>query len=277
MGAAVNSIYSGVPTAFAPPLLAPRSQRYQTSAPLAAMLDAVTLPYRAHSSVGSLSGLVRSLAPRASMHISTAVLGLPMPDEEEDIRRDGWLAPLLPLQRPPSVCRAFHQQISWLGHAGRGRAIAPLIPQLLPCRSEGGALYVRPQPFALPLSFPQFFSSSVGVHGEVRGAPNEFVGRALRPELAVAPPHRMRAPTSEVLSAPIAAGLQCTPAIMPVLRRVIADWNTDRRAAERAGNAEGWAQRDELAELSEHLASLREAYGEDEGEGDATSGWSSGY
>ena len=148
---------------------------------------------------------------------------------------------------PPSVCRAFHQQISWLGHAGRGRAIAPLIPQLLPCRSEGGALYVRPQPFALPLSFPQFFSSSVGVHGEVRGAPNEFVGRALRPELAVAPPHRMRAPTSEVLSAPIAAGLQCTPAIMPVLRRVIADWNTDRRAAERA--AEGWAQRDELAEL----------------------------
>ena len=54
-----------VPMAVAPPLLAPRSLRYHTSAPLAAMLDAVTLPYRTHGSVGSLSGLVRSLAPRS--------------------------------------------------------------------------------------------------------------------------------------------------------------------------------------------------------------------
>ena len=43
-------------------------------------------------------GLVRSLAPRPSMHLSTAVLGLPMPgvaEGESAVQRDGWLATLL--------------------------------------------------------------------------------------------------------------------------------------------------------------------------------------
>ena len=274
--AADGGIYSGCPMAAGPPLLAPRSLRYHTAAPLATMLDAVTLPYRTHGSVGSLHGLVRSLAPRSSMHLSVACLGLPMPNLVESIQRDGWLAPLLPLQRAPSVCRAFSQQVTWLGHEGGGRVLAPLIPSLLPCGGEGGGLWARPQPFALPLSFPQFFTSAVGVKGEVYGAPNEFVSRAFRPSLPVAPPHSLRGAASEVLSAPVAAALQSTTAIMPVLRRVIADWQTDKRAAERAGSAEGWAQRDELAEVTEMLASMRETYGEDEGASEATSGWSSG-
>ena len=265
--------------ATAPPLLQPQPIRYHSAGPLAALLDAATLPYRTHSSAGSLSSLVRSLAPRGTMHLSTAVLGMPMPGVSGDskiIQRDGWLSPLLALQRPPSVCRAFEQQVVFLGQAGGGRAIAPLVPSLLPCRNDGGALWVRPQPFALPLSFPQFFSPAVGVKGEVTGAPNEFVGRCFAPALPPVPPEMLRRPEEEVLSVPLAAALQCSPAIMPVLRRVIADWQAEKRAAERAASAEGWAQRDELAEMAESLQALRELYSEEEGQSEATSGWSSG-
>ena len=77
---------------------------------------------------------------------------------------------------------------------------------------------------------------------------------------------------------PVAAALQSSSAVNPLIRRVAADWQSEKKAAERAGSAEGWAQRDELAELSESLASMREAYA-DEPEDigfSGMSGWSSG-
>ena len=71
---------------------------------------------------------------------------------------------------------------------------------LLPCRggytSGGGALWARPQPLLLPLSFPQFFSASLGRHGEVGG-------------------HRPAG--AELLSLPAAAALQTTPALQPLV------------------------------------------------------------
>ena len=276
---ALASLYTGSPLATAPPFIAPRTDlRYHTSAPLAAMLDAITLPYRAHSPAGSLHGLVRTLSPRGGMHLATSLLGLPMPSSTEMIQRQGWLTPLLPLQRPPAFCRAYEQHVSWLGHQGGGREIAPLIPSLLPCRGEGGTLWVRHQPFTLPLSFPQFFSRSVGIHGEIVGAPNVTVGQSLAPELPLAHHRMLRGAEAEVLDVPVAAALQCSPSLLPTVRRVAADWSAERKAAERAGQNEGWAQRDELAEMSEQLAALKEAYSEEEGIGaiSSTSGWSSG-
>ena len=77
---------------------------------------------------------------------------------------------------------------------------------------------------------------------------------------------------------PAAAALQSTSAISPSIRRVCADWAAEARAAERAAAAEGWAQRDELAEVSEQLAALRESYAEGDVDvsGTSCSGWSSG-
>ena len=162
------------------------------------------------------------------------------------------------------MVRAFEQQVSWLGHEGGGRAIAPLLRTLLPCGSEGGALWVRQQPLALPLSFPQFFSKAVGTHGGVHGAPSDAVGRTFEPELPIAPKSTMRTDKSEVMSVAVGAALQSSPALMPVITRVCSDWAAERKTAERAGSAEGWAQRDELAELTEQMAAIREAYGEGE-------------
>lgn len=279
-GTAGGGMYAGCPAVTAPPLLAPRTElRYHTSAPLAALLEAATLPYRAHASAGSLNALVRALAPRGGMHLACGVLAVPMPSQPELAAcHHGWLMPMLPLQRRPAACRAFEQNVCWMGHAGGGRAVAPMLPSLLPCRSEGGSLWVRPQPFALPLSYPQFFSSAVGVHGDVHGAPNDAVSRHFLPPLPRAPRSSLRAAEDEVLRVPIAGALQCSPALMPVLRRVCSDWAAERRSAERAGVAEGWAQRDELSEVTEALASMRDAYGDDEGDmsASATSGWSSG-
>ena len=253
------------PLASAPPLLEPRSDlRYHTAAPLAAWLDVTTLSYRARSPAGDLNGLVRTLTPRGGMHVSTALLGLPMPSDAELLLRQGWMAPLLPLQQSPFECRAYEQHISWLGHAGGGRSLVPLLPSLLPCRSDGGSLWVRPQPWALPLSFPQFFSRAVGVQGEVGGAPSDAVGRTFTPELARAPPGTAREDTAEVMRVAVAGALQCSPALLPSVRRITSNWAVERRAAERAGVAEGWAQRDELAEVSEQLIAIREAYSEEQ-------------
>lgn len=265
-------LFSGSPCALAPPLLAPRADlRYHTSAPIATLLDAVTMPYRARAPAGSLNGLVRSLVPRSGMHVAVGALGLPMPLEPTTLQRQGWFMPMAPLQRAPAICRAYEQHISWLGHPGGGRAIAPLVPTLLPCRSDGGAFWVRPQPFALPLSFPQFFCAAVGRHGEVYGAPTDTVGDGFSPALERAPPSSLRQPDDEVLHTPVAAALQSSPALSPMIRRVCADWAADRRAAERAASAEGWAQRDELAEVTENMDALREAYAEDDGgDGEST-------
>ena len=71
---------------------------------------------------------------------------------------------------------------------------------------------------------------------------------------------------AEVLRVGVGAALQCSPSILPPVRRVCAEWRGARRAAERAGAAEGWAQHDELSELSEQLDAIREAYGDEEAE-----------
>ena len=271
---AAESLYRSNPVVYAPPMLQPRSElRYHTAAPIATLLDALTLPYRARTPRGSMSALVAALAPRGGMHLCAAYLGMPIPPDTTLALREGWLAPLLPFQRAPHVARAFEQHISWLGQPGGGRAIAPLVPSLMPCHGGGGTLFVRRQPFALPLSYPQFFDAAVGVHGELGGAFCEELCRQWRPPLPLTHSSLLRPAGVEVLDVPAAAVLQSTTGLLPSLRRVSADWMAEKRAAERAASAEGWAARDEMSEITEHLATLRDNYadGEEEGEGGGTS------
>ena len=273
---ATSSLLHSSPTVNAPPLLQPCANlRYHTSAPVAALLDAVTMPYRAKRPKGNLQSVVAMLCPQRSMFLSSAVLGLPVPQSPPLLERDGWLAPLLPFQRPPHAARAFAQHISWLGYAGGARAVAPLLPQMLPCRGDGGSLFARPQPFALPLSFPQFFDVAVGAHGELVGASSHQISRHWHPSLPVVPPSALRFDNVEVLDVPLAAALQSSTAIHPALRRVAADWATEAKAAERAAAAEGWAARDELGEVTEHLATLCEVYSDGDFDVSGTSGFSS--
>ena len=68
---------------------------------------------------------------------------------------------------------------------------------------------------------------------------------------------------------PCASVLQSSGALRPLIGRVIADWRGKRAEAERAASLEGWAQRDELVEVSEQLDTLFEAYNDlDAGHGD---------
>lgn len=194
------------------------------------------------------------------MSLGCAALGLPMPSDASLLAHTGWLAPLLPFQRPPATCRASEQTLSWLGHAGGGRAVAPLVPSLLPCRSDGGALWVRPARFALPLSYPQFFEPSVGVHGEIDRLASEPLCNLFTPPVPATRYPQEREPAKEVMDVQVAAALQASSAICPPLRRISADWSTEAKSAERAAAVEGWGARDELAEVTESLAAAQESY-----------------
>ena len=120
-GGGRESLYSSSPLVTAPPLLQPRAElRYHTAAPIAALLDAVTLPYRARQAKGSVHALVTALCPQGGMCLGSAVLGVPMPSSAAALGSEGWLAPLLPFQRPPHASRAFQQHVCWLGHSGGG-------------------------------------------------------------------------------------------------------------------------------------------------------------
>ena len=285
LGLAVSSgardpLYDSHPVVHAPPMITPTDElRYHTSAPVATLLEAVTLPYRTRCPRGSLHSLTSSLAFRQGQHLATAVLGLPMPTELTLAASRGWLTPLLPFQRRPHTVRAFEQWSCFLGQDGGGRAIAPLMPNILPCRpsAEGGTLYVRQRPLTLPLSYPQYFDRAVGMHGEIDGPSNLTLAQGFQPPLRVAGAHTYRANDAEVFDVPVAAALQSSSAISPSLRRVIADWKAEGRAAERAANTEGWASRDELGEVTEQLASMDELYSEGDVDTGNTScsGWSS--
>ena len=126
-----------------------------------------------------------------------------------------------------------------------GASAAQMASALLPCRggytSAGGALWARPQPLLLPLSFPQFFAASLGKHGEVGG-------------------HRPAG--AEMLSLPAAAVLQSTPALHPLVTSVLSRWKRHKRAAA----ADGELEADELTELQEQLEALAEAYTDPEAE-----------
>ena len=98
------------------------------------------------------------------------------------------------------------------------------------------------------------------------GAPSDSVGRKFDPELAPAPPSTVREDGAEVMRVPVGAAIQSSSSLLPSVRRICADWKAERRAAERASAAEGWAQRDELSELSEQLTAILEAYGDEEEE-----------
>ena len=254
--------YDGVPCAVAPPLLEPRDQlRYHAGAPLATFLDAASLSYRARQPQGSLPSLSTSLRPRGGMHLLGGALALPIPAEPplEQAQR-GWFAPLAPLQRAPTAVRAHAQHVGWLGHSGGARAVAGMLPRMLPCGSNGGGLWVRRKPLALPLAYPQFFCASVGREGAVPGAPSAATSCLFTPALPPLPEPLLRKEGDEVLRVGVAAALQTSSGLSPLVRRVCDDWAAERRAVERAASTEGWAARDELGEMTELLATTRDTY-----------------
>jgi len=262
----------------APPYVAlDRRLRYHTSAPIALLLDCATLPCRAHAPSSSLGSLAATLAPGRATYLAAASLATPLPPDARpppppyrpadaawegpplDPFRFDWFRPLAPLQLAPR-CRPAHEQVvSWLGLDGGGIKAAPVVRSLLPSRGAGGSLWVRPQPLVLPLSFPQFFSDSMGKHGAALAPPG----------YDAPPPAAPRPPQAEVMTLPCASALQCTGALRPLLDCAASEWRGWRPSAERAASTEGWGQRDELRELDEQLAALREAYAElDAGHGD---------
>jgi hypothetical protein len=230
---------------------------YHTSAPLAAMLECISLPVRTRRPRSSLTSLCQAVGTSTSTPLAAAALAMPSPPESElaasPVGPD-WFVGLTPLQLAPRTVTAMGQFVSVLGQPNNAAA-AQMAATLLPCRggytSAGGALWARPQPLLLPLSFPQFFAASLGRHGEVGG-------------------HR---PTqSELLSLPTAAVLQSSPALQPLVSSVLGRWKKHKKAAAADGDLEA----DELTELQEQLEALAEAYAdpaaekvESDDEGDA--------
>ncbi|KAL1523390.1 hypothetical protein AB1Y20_018333 [Prymnesium parvum] len=240
----------------APPLLAiKRALPYHTAAPLALMLDCATLPYRANVPTGSLHSLTSALAARSEHYLAAAALAVPLPPDGASLslkqaHQFDWFQPLAPLQLAPRAHAAHEQAVSWLGLPGGGRQAAATVRSLLPSRGSGGVLWTRPQHLVLPLSFPQFFSNAVGRDGSVLAAP----GYDARP------PTQPRPPSVEVMKVPCATALQSTGALLPLIERVRSDWRSKRLEVGRAANTEGWAQVDDLNEITEQLDSLHEAY-----------------
>ena len=103
-----------------------------------------------------------------STPLAAAALAMPSPPESElaasPVGPD-WFVGLTPLQLAPRTVTAMGQFVSVLGQPNNAAA-AQMAATLLPCRggytSAGGALWARPQPLLLPLSFPQFFAASLG-------------------------------------------------------------------------------------------------------------------
>jgi len=223
---------------------------YHTSAPLAAMLECVTLPMRTRRPRSSLTSLCQAVGTSSSTPLAAAALAMPPPPESDlaaspmSPMGPDWFVGLTPLQLAPRNVTAMGQFVSVLGQPNNAAA-AQMASSLLPCRggytSAGGALWARPQPLLLPLSFPQFFAASLGRHGEVGG-------------------HRPA--KSELLSLPTAAALQSSPALQPLVSSVLGRWKRHKKLAAADGNLEA----DELTELQEQLEALSEAYADPEAE-----------
>ena len=134
-----------------------------------------------------------------------------------------------------------------------GGAPAWLVAQL-PLRRDatGGTVWSRPQPLQLPFSFPQFFAPSLAADGAPLAPPDG------------PPPDTPRAADDEVMSVPVGAALQCTPGLVPLLRRCRDAYLGQRRAAERAQvGLSGGLEADELGELAEAVQATTEAYEEE--------------
>jgi len=268
-----------------PPLVRPASPsaarpcRYTTSALPAAWLDVVTLPLRTRGeSRGGLTRLLGGLQVAPRFHLGSPVLGLPLPPptlgEVEPTGRRAWslpsggvfsptalLCPLAPWQLPPLRAIAFSQSVSCLGFPPQPLAAVSVIPPLLPCRSSMNvSIFTRTAPLSLPLPFPQFFTPDLGSAGEL-----------LPPALDRAPrPFAPRREGEEVFSLPATAALQSSPAIGPLVQRVAEEWAAQRRAAEHRLAAEWGA--DELAEVTEDLLALRDAYATGDADGSESNG-----
>ena len=130
----------------------------------------------------SLTSLCQAVGISSATPLAAAALALPsplaMPPESAlaapPVEPD-WFVGLSPLQLAPRSVTATGQFVSVLGQPD-GAAAAAMAAALLPCRggytSGGGALWARPQPLLLPLSFPQFFAASLGRHAHAsRGYP----------------------------------------------------------------------------------------------------------
>ena len=227
------------------------SLRYHTSAPLATWLDAISLTYRARSPRGGLANLLAGLHTRPANPLAAAALALPFtpPPARADARAPRAPAAAAgmefigcaPMQRAPHACAAVAQSASWLGTR---RADAPLaLAAALPCQCAADtAIWCRPQPLALPISYPQFFAPHIGADGHRVAEGTE------------------RADGEEVLSAPVGAALQSTPALAPLVLGAAAEWRAHRRAATR--RLDGRVAADDLEEVSEALLALAEEYAE---------------
>ena len=130
------------------------------------ILEAATLCHRRPRS--SLTSLCQAVGTSTSTPLAAAALAMPSPPESElaasPVGPD-WFVGLTPLQLAPRTVTAMGQFVSVLGQPNNAAA-AQMAATLLPCRggytSAGGALWARPQPLLLPLSFPQFFAASLG-------------------------------------------------------------------------------------------------------------------
>lgn len=122
----------------------------------------------------SLTSLCQAVGTSSSTPLAAAALAMPPPPESDlaaspmSPMGPDWFVGLTPLQLAPRNVTAMGQFVSVLGQPNNAAA-AQMASSLLPCRggytSAGGALWARPQPLLLPLSFPQFFAASLGRHG----------------------------------------------------------------------------------------------------------------
>ena len=133
------------------------------------ILEAATLCNRRPRS--SLTSLCQAVGTSTSTPLAAAALAMPSPPDSDlaaSPMGPDWFVGLTPLQLAPRNVTAMGQFVSVLGQPNNAAA-AQMAATLLPCRggytSAGGALWARPQPLLLPLSFPQFFAASLGRQG----------------------------------------------------------------------------------------------------------------
>ena len=132
--AAAASGGGGLPYVVAPPYVTPRAElSYHAAAPLAALLDGITLPARARRAPASLGELVGALRVREGMHLAAGSLALPPPPPPHaaggGIDGSGaWFTPCCPLQLPPASAPAYAQRVAWLG-APPAAAFDPRMPR----------------------------------------------------------------------------------------------------------------------------------------------------